>query len=68
MTIPESLGEALLVDETLKSKPVARRRREGRFILYKINHKGHKEHEGRRNAQREDSFQIFFVHLRALCG
>ncbi len=25
MTIPESLGEALLVDGTLKSKPVARR-------------------------------------------
>ena len=34
MTIPESLGEALLVDGTLKSKPVARRKCEGRFILY----------------------------------
>ncbi|HLA88058.1 MAG TPA: hypothetical protein VJL10_08555 [Anaerolineales bacterium] len=33
MTIPESLGEALLVDGTLKSKPVARRKCEGRFIL-----------------------------------
>jgi len=33
MTIQESLGEALLVDRVSKSNQIARRKREGRFIL-----------------------------------
>jgi hypothetical protein len=34
MTILVSLGEARLVDRKSKSNQIARRRREGRFILY----------------------------------